>query len=340
MPKRFLYIFGGVIGDGLLGIHLGRTLSNAVPGARLHMISTRENRFFRELLEPLPFVSYEEMPKNRFASWLRLLSLMLTSHVVIYWVPFRDPASLWWRIIARVSTLRRGSIEVHCQINDREAPPRVRISRFDCKTENIFSTVVGALHTAGIPAAVLSRPYLSRPKDCTPPKYPYVLFHFFAASYRRSVPTDHARSLLLAARALYPRYAFILTCAQGERERAERMAEGVENIRIEAGLHAHEMECLLTNATLCVGAATGITQIGAHLSVPSILLCNLPNMCWLPSYNPDVVLLYELAHCGCRGEKDDVCSIKTPEGPVYRCLYDIKTERIIEEMQRILTTRT
>lgn len=327
----FIYIYGGAIGDTLLGVHIGRTLRKNIPDAQLLMISTRKNQFAGELVQSLPFVVYKEMPKNRLSSWFYLCSLMWTPHSIIHGLP----SPIWWKIIARLATLRSGSIEVCCHMHDyMMAPARIRLVRYDCRSDNLFSLPAKILNACGIKTAQVFRPYLEAPTDCSTAKQPFILFHFFAASYRRSLPTNHARELLQAARTEFPSHLFILTCSGNERKRAQRIIDGMKNVRIESDLHAQELVCLLMQASVCVGVGSGIMFIAAQLSVPSVIMTNLSDPCWLPTYNPDVSILYERARCGCNGDKTGVCEQMTEDGPVFRCLYDIKTERIIEEMKR------
>ncbi|MDP2665439.1 MAG: hypothetical protein Q8P23_02195, partial [bacterium] len=64
MPKHVIYIFGGAIGDALLGIQLAHTLTAAQYPGRLTLISTRKSDFVRQIVEMVPEVEYREMPRN------------------------------------------------------------------------------------------------------------------------------------------------------------------------------------------------------------------------------------------------------------------------------------
>lgn len=337
MPKHFIYIFGGAIGDALLGVQLAHTLEAAQPGSRLTLISTRKSNFTRELLALVPQVEYRELPRSDIRSWFALLVLALAPHDVVFLEPFQDVVPKWWIVIARAATLLPGSVEVRCQSRPREVPARIRTLSYNPKTDSLFTMIARVPALWGMRVVEAPVPSLPMPECTTLPVRPYLLFHFFAGSYRRSFPIEKVRPLLSTAREQFPAYEFVLTCAHQEEVAAQQMIVGIRDACVAVSPPARELLCLLTQADLVVGVASGITHIASHLGVPSLVMCNLSDPCWLPTYAPRTVQLSAREHCGCHGDKTGECGVETPEGVVYRCLYDIRTERIIGEMQRIRT---
>lgn len=340
MPKKILFVFGGAIGDALLGIQLAHALRAAQSSSQLTLVSTRKSNFVRQIVETVPEVQYRELPRNGVRSWFELLALAFSPHGVVFLEPFQDIIPLWWKVIARIATLLPGSMEVRCQSRPQRAPTRVRILSYDPRTENLFSMIAGVVPLfdgRNISAPVPSLP----PPNCpAATARPYLLFHFFAGSYRRSFPIEKVRPLLTAARATFPAHEFILTCAHQEESVAREMIEGIMGARVEVSPHAHDLFCLLARSEMCIGVASGVTHIASHLGVPSVVLCNLSDPCWLPTYAKHTVQLSAPENCGCHGDKTGECGVWTPGGTVYRCLYDIATERIIGEMKRVITPRT
>lgn len=336
MPKQFLYIFGGAIGDALLGVQLAHTLEKAYPTGRLTLISTRKSNFVRQVLELVPQVEYMELPRNEIRSWFLLVKFAFSAHGVVFLEPFRDASPVWWKIITRVATLFPGSIEVRCQSRQQEAPARVRVLSYSPKTDSLFSMISRVVHLWIGRSIQTPTPFLPTPVCSHSPKTAYILFHFFAGNYRRSFPIEKVRPLLAVAREKFPSHEFVLTCAHQEESMAREMIVGIPNARVEVSPHARDLACLLKQSAVCVGVASGVTHIASHLGAPSVVMCNLSDPCWLPTYAKNTVLLSAREHCGCNGNKTGECGVKTKEGFVYRCLYDIKTESIIGKMQNIV----
>jgi ADP-heptose:LPS heptosyltransferase len=150
------------------------------------------------------------------------------------------------------------------------------------------------------------------------------------------MPPEKVRPLLERAREVFPTYEFVLSAAPAERSRAMSMIAGMANARIESELSAQALLCLLQGATLVVAVASGIAHLAAHLDAPLIALSNLSDPYWLPTYNSRVVILADREHCRCRGNKSGDCSQTTADGEVFRCLYYIPTDRIVDSMQSLL----
>lgn len=338
MSKQYVFIFGGAIGDSLLGVQLAHILEVAFPSSRLIMISTRESNFVRELLELIPQVEYRELLRNDIFSWCALLRLSCSPHNVVFLEPFQDATPLWWKIIARMTTLFPGSVEIRCQSRPQKVPARIRVISYSSVTDNLFSMIARVVPLWGGSPLPAPAPSLPVPVCFSSPAQPYILFHFFAGAYRRSFPIEKVRSLLVAAREKFPRYEFLLTCAHQEEMVARKMIEGIPDTRVEVNPHAKELVCLLEQSSICVGVASGVIHIASHLGVPSVAMCNLSDPCWLPTYAKNTLQLSAREDCGCHGDKTGDCGVLTSGGIMYRCLYDIRTERIISAMERQLTS--
>lgn len=333
MRRGYLHLYGGAIGDGLLGVHMGRVLASAIPGAVLTLASTRPNPFMRELAESYSFLDYRELPKGNFSSWVTVAGFALRPWYAVVYEPATGGMPLWWSLILWVTRLYPGGAQVRCQMRGHERPvPRGCTAMvYTCQTENFFSTPPRVLEQWGIPLADVPHPTLTRPVRSH--TNPYLLFHFFAANVRRSIPIAHANDILQHARIAYPNHPFVLTCLSSEHARAQAMIEGVSNTEIVVQPTAGEMISLLADADMVVGTASGILLVAAHLGAPTVAMSCLPDPCWLPTFAPSVTILAARDECRCRGDKTTECSVMTPEGEVYRCLYFITTEEVLAAMQ-------
>lgn len=340
MKARFLYLYGGAIGDALLGIHIGRLVAANVPGATLELVSTRHNPFVKELTEDLPFINYQELVKGSSWSWFALPRLMLQPYRSVVYEPVTSSLPLWWRLILWCARQARGSVQVRYQRESsvREIPEKATRVTYVCKSQNLFTDTPRALMRAwNITLAHEPKPHLPR-AAAQPKNGPYFLFHFFAANYRRSIPVEQARAILISARAQFPKHMFVVTCGREEFSRAERMCEGIENVQLESDLHARDMRELLSGADLVVGTASGILFVAVHLGVHVIALSCLVDPCFLPDYSSTTTILAARSECRCDGESKGECAVNTPEGDVFRCLYFIPTEEVLEAMHVRMST--
>jgi hypothetical protein len=333
VPKESLFIFGGAIGDALLGIELQHTLEAADADTTLTLLSTRKSGFSRQVALSVPGLNYRELPPRSFGSWIYLLRLALTPHAVVFLEPFQDKVPLWWSVIARVATLMPGSVEVRCQSKPAPVPRHTRVVRYRCQDDNLFNMIARVPALWGTKAVPAPRPTLPEP-ECAQATQPFILFHFFAGAARRSWPKERALPLLKKARAEFPNHELVLTCAHGEEAKAEEMIAGVANTRIVISPSATELFCMLKQAQVVVGVASGVTHIASHLNVPAVIMCNLSDPCWLPTYAPKSLLLSAKSECYCNGDKTGDCNVTIAEGDMYRCLYFIKDEEILDGIRK------
>jgi ADP-heptose:LPS heptosyltransferase len=326
---RYLFVYSGAIGEATLGVHVGRVLATNLPGAQLELVSTRPNAFVRELVAGIPFVRYRELSKENPRSWLALLSFIMHRYKSTVYETVTVQLPLWWRILFWCARRRVGSVQIRYQMHGHERPVPQGVTRlvYTCQTENLFETQAAILTAWGIPVHTIPAPALAR--TTSPYTEPYLLFHFFAGNYRRSIPVDHSRAILVAARKRYPTHRFFVTCAVAERDRAGRMCEGVENVQIESRLSASEVVAILSGAAAVIGTASGIIFLAAQLSIPTVSMSCLVDPCWLPTYSPAVKTLAARDECRCNGDKTGTCVEDTPEGEVFRCLFFISTEEVI-----------
>jgi hypothetical protein len=335
MSQRYLYLYSGAISEALLGIHIGRTLAANVPGAVIEILSARPNTFIKELCVELPFARYKCLPKETLSGWAGLLELVQHPYISVVLKPVTVDLPLWWRLILWCARVRKGSIQASYQLLGHESrvPKGVRKLIYDCPTENYFDTPPRLLELWGIPAVVVPKPTLSL--IAAKPAEPYMLFHFFAGSYKRSIPAERARAILSEARAAFPQHRFILTCMDSERERAAQMCAGMERVEINSSPSATRIIELLSGADLVVGTASGILTVASHLLRPVIAMSCLCDLCWLPTFSPETIILAARDECRCTSDKKtSVCVEHTPEGDVFRYLYFIKTEDVIAAMKQ------
>lgn len=333
---RYLLLYGGPIGDALVAAHVGRTLAENVPGARLELLTTRENTFVRELSEVLPFIRYRSLAKESLSTWFELVSLLFSRNTMIVYEPVASTMSVWWQLILWCSRLRPGNRELRVQVVGfaRPVPRGVRVIMCDYATTSLFDTPKAILEALDIEVRNLPKPTLPGGSPLQG-QGPYILFCFFAGGPSRSIVLSHAREILQAARTVYPGYHFVLACGETQRELAHQMIEGVADARVAVQVTAHEVLSLLCGACLVVGTNSGLVLMAAHLRRPLVALTNLSQAkAFGLDFSPETITLAARTECKCDMNDVGACKMKTDEGVFYRCLYFITTEEVLSAMSQ------
>ena len=168
---------------------------------------------------------------------------------------------------------------------------------------------------------------------------PYIIVHPFAANPIRSLPKERWQNLFDFITGTYPEHQLVIS--GGPSDRAEALAfirPDYKNVFYTEDIITTFLPKigLIDNATLYVGVDTGPTHLAAHLGVPTILIGNNSNPCWLPTYNTDVTILMHLEHCTCTSDKGGNCR-ETIEGKIYyRCMIEITQEEIKQHVTAAL----
>lgn len=167
----------------------------------------------------------------------------------------------------------------------------------------------------------------------------YVVVHPFGSNPKRSLPHSRWKTVLQHIKDSYPNHDLVVHIGPGERERAQDFTPAGVSI-IGDNLHFAEAATLIENAAVYIGVDTGITHLAALIMDEVILIGNLSNPTWLPTYNPHVVILYNAHECSCKGDKSGDCRVITDEGEFLRCLYTIPDETLYTELHTMLERAT
>lgn len=164
----------------------------------------------------------------------------------------------------------------------------------------------------------------------------YIVFHPFGSSSWKSFPPRRVHELLMELARRYPNMAFVVTGGPENQEEAERIIEGVPRAYTAAGLPIREAATLIAQARLYIGVDTGTTHLACLLQQQSILLEHNASPEWLPTYNPNAVILTNDTNCACKGRKNGDCRVDEEGKSYHRCLYDIADQTILEAVGRVL----
>ncbi len=147
----------------------------------------------------------------------------------------------------------------------------------------------------------------------SPPVIPTIIFLHATARDDKLYPESHWREL--AANLVADGFHIQLPWgADHERERADRIAAGIEGVEVLPRLNLHGVACLLAQASAVVAVDTGLGHLSAALNIPTVSLYG-------PT-NPDLIGAYGEHQCHlCAGEKDWA---------------DLDAQRVHQQLQHLL----
>lgn len=201
--------------------------------------------------------------------------------------------------------------------------------------QSIFMSMEEAVKHCGIKVTA-RRPQLLHAATTVHPSLakvgkPYIVVHPFAANPIRSLPKVRWQDLFDFITNTYPGYQLIISGGPSDREAALAFIRpNYKNVFFTEDIITTFLPKigLIDHAALYLGVDTGPTHLAAHLGVPTIVVGNNSNPCWLPTYNPEVTVLMHLEHCTCTSDKGGNCR-ETIDGNVYyRCMIEITQEEI------------
>jgi ADP-heptose:LPS heptosyltransferase len=201
--------------------------------------------------------------------------------------------------------------------------------------QSIFTSMVEAVAQCGI-TITACRPQLLHAvapvnEALAAVPLPYIVVHPFAANPIRSLPPERWQELFDFITTTYPRYQLVIS--GGPSDRVEALAffrPSYKNVFFTEDIISTFLPKigLIDNAALYVGVDTGPTHLAAHLGVPTIVIGNNSNPCWLPTYNREVVVLMHTEHCSCTSDKCGNCREIVDGKVYYRCMIEITQEEI------------
>jgi hypothetical protein len=166
---------------------------------------------------------------------------------------------------------------------------------------------------------------------------PYIIVHPFAASVSRSLPLERCQELIDFLVREYPDYAVVISGGPGDFELAQSLIrQSYSKVYFNGAIvdSFKENISLIGGAVLFVGVDTGPTHIAGHVRVPTVVIGNNSNPCWLPTYSPNAVILTNDTQCTCKGDKTGDCFEYYNGVQYYRCMLQISQSDIEKEVRK------
>ena len=326
----------GAIGDFVMHLPLLSGAHTTNPGMRIVVLTTRGAPLLREISAAYPFIRV--VPLWSWEALLLWTRTVLQRNIYIIQPSFYPvPKKIAW--VAKFFTLGG----VRAGYKGREWAPPYDISTpfnpqelFYTNLRRLFSTLgfendenprvsfiedVSALQSIGSRYIVLA-PFASNPGKTLPMHRWSLLLTFLADAYSSipiaivGGPTDVRDAEALLQSSAHP------------------------HGKVLCNLPFAQTAALLSHTALFIGADSGLTHCAGLLHVPSVLIENLRTVTWLPTYNPNAIILTEKKNCLCGGDKTGDCNYMIDGVSYLRCMYDVSDERIRTAVSDVLNKKT
>ncbi len=347
LPKTDVWFFvGHSIGVTLLGIHALEAAYFGLPKAergRLYLVINGDNRrLYDDMLMQYPHITLVTISRKSLRTLVAIVwrgrgHRQIVLHPLSFGVV--NLVHAWMtRIITLFHSNSRSVIFGENTLRNRFFFSIILTRNLE---QSIFTSQEDAIRTTGINPFMHTPQLLFEHGEPIPQLHhqPYIVVHPFASSVSRSLPKARWQELIDWFRSTYPHYSVVISGGPADRVPAEALIrDSYTQVYFNQDICTTFVASfsLAAKAALYVGVDTGPTHIAAHVGVPTIVVGNNSNPCWLPYYNSDVTVLMNLAVCTCQGDKTGNCFEYEDGVKYYRCMYTISQIEIMAAIKNKL----
>jgi len=331
--ENLFYLYGGSLGGFFPALFLieNLRLNQEKAPVNYYIVTSRHKKILDELAAGYPFIKIIEFNKRHC---LRSLALFIRKLPAVNYVatpPLFDPPTFKTAgFLGRLLTL----------LNRQSAFRSKTIGPDD--RQNIFDLTKYIIRELGFvikkekpdfqftPDATLLDNHQLAPQT-------YIVVHPFAANPSRSLPVDRWRALLKHLTDNY-QSKIIISGGPNDKKAADLIVKDLSS-QVEFGSspkiintvgqgNLQQRATLIDRALGYIGVDTGITHLACLLKKTSVIIGNLSNPCWLPTYNPKAKILFNKERCLCQGNKRGDCFVHYNGVNYFRCLFFIPQREI------------
>lgn len=165
----------------------------------------------------------------------------------------------------------------------------------------------------------------------------YIVLHMFAANPKRSLPDERWAEIMDFLTQNFPRVPIVCTGSSADESAAVSILKYSISKPVKVfNIPFQDVATLINSARLYIGPDTGITHLAGVLRIPSVVIGNLSNPAWLPSYNDKAIILYNPIRCLCDGKKGGDCKVLYKGREYLRCMLDIKQNDIYKAVEQAI----
>jgi ADP-heptose:LPS heptosyltransferase len=321
---------GGHIGDAIMILSLFAEIIRNAPDTKIHYLVRRNATAITDLATAYPEVIVIPIPNNPIGA-LRALLPIFKHRAIVVAPPSWGVHPKVIKFLAALFRLR-GDTVLGFEDGTHFQPWNIKVSR-EKQKERYIDSLRRAVNAAGIKTEQIGAPPQLKLAAVMPKEFPFVTKKYFVihpfphmATFK-TIPLRRWKDLVEWLRKSYPDYGIVITGAEVDKAKAEEITDASdEKIYLAVNRSLLEVAGLIEHSALYIGVDTGPTHIAGVLSVPSVVLAHQNEPAWLPSYNPNAVLLWSKEKCVCGTGED--CTVEE-EGQLYRrCVYYISDEMI------------
>lgn len=333
-PRHLLCFASGSIGDALMMLALCEEVAICNPGVSSEIFTRKNFSLVSDLALAAPSVRVHEL-RARPRHLLTLARSFFRTWSVI--IPWRFGKNLLWNsdVLSFIFSCNPKSLILsffpHRVARSSRLVGVNTFNHFEIYIENLRRLAQRAgyhTHELNAPVTMSFRPSLSK-EHLVPPK-PYIVFHPFGSNSWKSWPPARCRSVLLALAKQYPLFSFVITGGSENAKQGREIIADIPRTTLAAGLPILDVASIIQHSALFIGVDTGTTHLASVVNHKVIALEHNANPEWLPTYNPNGVILTNKEHCICGGVKNESCKVVVDGSPYMRCLYEISDETIVE----------
>jgi ADP-heptose:LPS heptosyltransferase len=339
-PSQLIWLpTGGHIGDAVMVSSLFAEITREMPHLKIVYLVRRNAPFIAELTKAYPAITVISVPASPLGAFRVVLPLL--AHRVMVIAP--PPWGVRPFILKALSFLfvLRGDRVVAFDDGGKWRPYSAVIKHD--KTKRYIDNLRAAAALVGLPTAPFDSPPRLKllsllPSDFPFTATPYIVIHPFPhMATSKTLPLRRWIHLVQELRQAYPAYGLVITGAEVDRTQAEEIAAAVdEGVFLAINRPLLELAGFIEHAKLYIGVDTGPTHIAGVLHAPSVVLAQQAEPMWLPTYNPNALLVWEKKNCVC-GIPGKTCAAWEDGKSYRRCVYDIEDETIFSAVRAKLS---
>ena len=350
MYKNIIYFNTGGLGDFLMILFFMENVASNIPSSKKNkvkffIIVQKNGNMLKDLSKRYDYIEVIELNKNNPLIMLGYFFKFFfsTNLAVINPATVQVPWSI--KLFSRMITFRQKSSVIG--FDDGAEANRFIYSKmitFDFR-KLFFENLIELIKEAGFSVKKELPDFQFVKRDDVLEKFEltsggYIVLHPFAGSFQRNLPQDKFAFLLKEIVEDYNEFQLIVIGNSSEKRKATEILANcgyekkVLNLCGEVSLP--EICNLIELSNLFIGVDTGISHLAALLQKKSLILGNYSNPCWLPSYNKNSVILYDISRCHCAPCDKNKCFDECKTS-FLRCLVDISSKRIEENLEKLLS---